>query len=231
MKRLVLVLALFITTFLNALTLKDKIIKGAPGDFIVTEQGGTYTVLLIRSISSRYLILEEIDAPTLNVSTDQLSWKTWIAEEAPGHTAWIGYLIDLEKNKLIQSYSYSRAAWLYAEDPNHFLPGLLMLPLEKTPLDKRKKIGPPPIGDEQDHRSLWTPSSLFEGKKISKTEITAWSARWPQDNSIIAGCEIEIYVSYFALPYCIEIRSPHYKALIRAIDSGKEMVSPKAPVW
>ncbi len=231
MKKMVLVFALFVTSFLNAFTLKDKITKGSPGDYVVTEQAGTYTVLLIRSLSNRYVILEEIDAPTLNVDTNNISWKEWIREEAPGHTAWISYVIDLEKNKLLESYSHSKAAWLYAEDPNHFLPRLLTLPLEKTPLDKRKKIGPPPTGDEQDHRSLWAPSIMFEGKKVPKAEISAWSSRWPQDNSIIAGCEIEVYVSQFALPYCVEIRSPHYKAAIRAIDSGKDMHSPKALVF
>jgi hypothetical protein len=230
MKRAILIVSILLTTFLNAFSLKDKIIKGNPGDYVVTEQMGTYTILLIRALSDQHLFLEEIDVPTLNHDLQTTSWKEWISQEAPGHTAWVSYLIDLEKNKLIESYSHSRAAWLYTEDPNNFLSRLMTLSLEKTPLDKRKRIGPPPTGDE-DHRALWTPSVTFEGKKMEKSPITVWTTRWPYDNSIIAGCEIEVYFSGFAFPYWIEIKSPHYKAAIRTIDTGCEMTSPKAIVF
>lgn len=230
MKRAIIIFSVLLTTFLNAFSLKDKITKGNIGDYVVTEQMGTYTILLIRSLSDRYLLLEEIDAPKLNLDSTPSSWKEWIAEEAPGHTAWVSYLIDLNKNQLLESYSHSKNAWLYADDPNNFLPRLMTLSLEKTPADKRKRIGPPPPGEE-DHRALWYPSVIFEGKKIEKPSITAWSARWPLDHSIIAGCEIELYFSAFAFPYWIEIKSPHYKAAIRAIDSGQQMNSPKTIVF
>ena len=230
MKMAFLIISILLTTFLNAFSLKDKIIKGNPGDYVVTEQMGTYTILVIRSLSDNFLLLEEIDAPKLNLSPHPASWKDWVSEEAPGHTAWISYLIDLKKNKLLESYSHSRGAWLYAEDPNNFLSRLMTLSLEKTPSDKRKRIGPPPSGEE-DHRAFWMPSVIFEGKKMEKPSITAWSTRWPSDNSIIAGCEIELYFSGFAFPYWIEIKSPHYKAAIRTLDSGKDMNSPKAIVF
>ena len=230
MRRAVLILSILITTLLNAFSLKDKIIKGNPGDYVVTEQMGTYTILLIRSLSDKHLLLEEIDAPTLNHEPQTSSWKEWISQEAPGHTAWVSYLIDLEKNKLLESYSHSRNAWLYAEDPNNFLSRLMTLSLEKTPLDKRKRIGPAPLGEE-DHRALWMPTVTFEGKKMEKSSITVWTTRWPSDNSIIAGCEIEVYFSGFAFPYWIEIKSPHYRAAIRTIDSGQGMTSPKPIVF
>jgi hypothetical protein len=230
MKRVILITSILITTFLNAFSLKDKIIKGNPGDYVVTEQMGTYTILLIRTLSDHHLLLEEIDIPKLNLDPEPASWKEWISQEAPGHTAWVSYLIDLKKNKLLESYSHSRAAWLYAEDPNNFLSRLMTLSLGKTPLDKRKRIGPPPNAEE-DHRALWMPSVIFEGKKKEKPSIDAWSTRWPSDNSIIAGCEIELYFSEFAFPYWIEIKSPHYKAAIRTIDSGRGMISPKAIVF
>jgi hypothetical protein len=230
MKRIVLIISILLTTFLNAFSLKDKLVKGNPGDYVVTEQMGTYTILVIRSISDHHILLEEIDAPKLNLDPAPSSWKEWISNEAPGHTAWVSYLIDLEKNKLLESYSHSRSAWLYAEDPNNFLSRLMTLSLEKTPADKRKRIGPPP-NDDEDHRALWLPSVIFEGKKMEKTSITSWTTKWPSDNSIIAGCEIELYFSGFAFPYWIEIKSPHYKAAIRSIDSGREMQSPKAVVF
>jgi hypothetical protein len=229
MKRLILIISILTINCLNAFSLKDKIIKGAPGDYVVAEQMGTYAVLLIRSLSDRYLLIEEIDVPILNHDAEG-SWKEWISQDAPGHTAWVSYLIDLEQNKLLECYSHSRAAWLYADDPNNFFTRLMTLSLEKTPLDKRKRIGPPPTGEE-DHRALWAPSVIFEGKKMEKPSITVWSARWPYDNSIISGCEIELYFSGFSFPYWIEIKSPHYKAAVRTIDSGRAMTSPKAIVF
>lgn len=230
MKRVILIVSILLTTFLNAFSLKDKIVKGNSGDYVVTEQMGTYTILVIRFLSANHLLLEEIDVPKLNLEPAPSSWKDWIAKEAPGHTAWVSYLIDLEKNKLLEIYSHSRSAWLYAEDPNNFLPRLMTLSLEKTPTDKRKRIGPPP-NDDEDHRALWLPSVTFEGKKMEKPPITAWTTKWPSDNSIIAGCEIELYFSGFAFPYWIEIKSPHYKAAIRTIDTGRAMRSPKAVVF
>ncbi|HEY5236257.1 MAG TPA: hypothetical protein VIJ14_08780 [Rhabdochlamydiaceae bacterium] len=227
---MILIVSILLTTFLSAFSLKDKIVKGNPGDYVVTEQMGTYTILVIRSLSDNHLLLEEIDVPKLNLEPAPSSWKDWISKEAPGHTAWVSYLIDLEKNKLLETYSHSRSAWLYAEDPNNFLSRLMTLSLEKTPTDKRKRIGPPPSGDE-DHRALWLPSVTFEGKKMEKPLITAWTTKWPSDNSIIAGCEIELYFSGFSFPYWIEIKSPHYKAVIRTIDSGRAMTSPKTIVF
>lgn len=229
MRNLLLIVAILLTPILNAFSLKDKIIKGTRGDFVVTEQAGTYTVLIIRSLANNHLILEEIDVPTLNHNPDEISWRDWVAREAPGHTAWVTYMIDLDKNRLVESYSHSRNAWLYAGDPNHFLARLLTLPLEKTPPDKRKRIGS--STGEDDFRAFWMPSVVFEGKKLEKPSITAWSTKWPQDGSIIAGCEIELYFSQFAFPYWIEIRSPHYKASMRTVDSGKEISSPKPLVF
>lgn len=228
MKGLFLVCLLALATYLHGFSLKEKICKGAPGEYVVTQQGGTYTVLLIRSLAEERLVLEEIDAPEVNLDEEKTAWKSWVEKGAPGHTAWVSYLIDLKQDKLIKGYSHTQEAWLYIDDPNHFLPRLLALGLEKTPAADRKKIGPPPAPEEADHRSLWMPSIIYEGKKVAKPEVTAWRSRWPADNSILAGCLVEIYFSHFTFPYWIEVKSPHYKASIRTIDSGKEMVSPKA---
>ncbi len=230
MKKLIFALFIFISTFINAFSFKDKIITGAVGDYVVTEQAGIYTILLIRSISPTRLVIEEIDVPTLHHDPQQTSWKEWVSKNAPGNTAWVSYYIDLEKNKLLQSYCHTKKAWMYVGDPNHFLTRLLTLPLEKTPLDKRKKIGPPPAGEE-DHRALWMPTVVFEGKKIEKPPLTVWISHWPRDDSIISGCEIEMYFSQFTFPYWIEIRSTHYKAAIRTVDSGIAMNSSKPIIF
>ncbi len=231
MKKLVILIAVLSISIINAFSLKDKIINGAPGDYAVTEQGGTSSVLLIRALTPTHLILEEIDVPTLSRKSSDVSWKEWVALEAPGHTAWITYIIDLKNNQLQECYSYSQGVWLPTNDSFHFLPKLLSLSLQKTSQDQRKRIGPPPAAGEEDRRSIWTPSVIVEGKKVDKADITAWKTKWPSDGTLISGCEIEVYFSSQAFPVWIEVKSPHYKASLRMVDSGHQMSSPMPLVF
>ncbi len=229
MKKLLLIIAVLSISIINAFSLKDKIINGKQGDYAVTEQGGTSSVLLIRALTPTHLILEEIDAPTLVRKSD--SWKEWIAMEAPGHTAWLTYIIDLKNNQLQECYSYTQGGWLATNDSHHFLPRLLSLSLQKTAQDQRKRIGPAPEAGEEDRRSIWSPSVIVEGQKVDKAAITAWKTKWPTDGSLISGCEIEVYFSSQAFPVWIEVKSPHYKASLRSVDSGQGMSSPKPLVF
>jgi hypothetical protein len=231
MKRLIFIITVLSFSFINAFSLKDKITNGNPGDYVVTEQGGTSSVLLIRSLTSTHLIIEEIDVPSLMRKSYDGNWKEWIAQDAPGHTAWITYVIDIKNNQLQECYSHSQGVWLSTQDNQHFLPRLLTLSLQKTPQEGRKRIGPPPNAGEEDRRSIWNPSVIVEGKKLDKAAITAWVAKWPNDGSLISNCEIEVYFSSLAFPVWIEVRSPHYKASLRAIDSGHAMSSPRPIVF
>jgi hypothetical protein len=227
MKKLLFLITFLSISILNAFSLKDKMVNGLPGDYVVTEQGGTSSVLLIRALTPTHLILEEIDVPSLSRKSSDGSWKEWIAQEAPGHTAWITYIVDLESCQLQECYSHSQGVWLPARDPQHFLPRLLSLSLQKTPQDSRKRIGAPPESGQEDRRSVWNPPVVVEGQKLDKAAITAWKTKWPSDNSLIADCEIELYFSAQPFPVWIEIKSPHYKASLRAVDSGHNMTSPQ----
>lgn len=231
MKKIVFLIIFLSISTVNAFSLKDKIINGKNGDYVVTEQGGMTSVLLIRSLTTSHLILEEIDIPSLSRPSNDDNWKAWICHDAPGHTAWISYLIDLKENKLQECYSHSQGVWLPTQDSHQFLPRLLSLSLQKTAQQSRKRIGPPPQGGEADRRSIWNPSVIVEGKKLEKPSITAWTTAWPADDSMISGCEIEVYFSSLAFPVWIEVRSPHYKATMRAIDSGHHMTSPRPLVF
>ncbi len=231
MKKILFIITFLSISILNAFSLKDKLVNGAPGDYVVTEQGGTSSVLLIRALTSTHLIIEEIDIPSLGRKASDSNWKEWVAQEAPGHTAWISYTIDLKNNQLQECYSYSQGVWLPSNDPQHFLPRLLSLSLQKTSQEQRKRIGPPPQQGEEDRRSIWNPSVIVEGQKLDKAAITAWKTRWPSDGSLISNCEIELYFSSQAFPVWIEVKSPHYKASLRAIDSGHAMSSPKPIVF
>ena len=225
MRIIFIILSIFALSIANAFSLKDKMIKGQPGDYIVTTQGNMISVLLIRSISEKALQLEEISIP--KVILPKMGWKEWIEKNAPGHTSWIAYEIDLKDNRLIECYSHSRREWLFVDDPNHFLTKLLTLNLKRTPENARKRIGPATADEEFDHRAFWSPPVVVEGKKIEKPAITPWSGKWPSDGSEIAGSEVELYFGTSPFPYWIDIKTPHYQASIRTLDSGSHMNSPK----
>ncbi len=222
------VLFTFFLAFLPlcALTLKDQIQKGSVGDFIVTSQNKTYTLLLLRHIGETSIVIEEISIPEENFAAHSCSWKEWIDARAPNHTSWTAYEIDTKENKLIECFSYLRQSFLPVDDPKNFLAKLLSLSFEKTPDNKRKKIGPAPLHDEIDRRKLWTPPVMHAGQPISSQEISAWTGKWPDDKSLLAGCEIEIYLGKAPFPYWIEIKHPHYAFCIRSIDSGTNLTSP-----
>ena len=230
MRIIIIIFSFFTLSFVNTLSLKDKIVKGQIGDYTVTEQGKMYTVLLIRDIQDSRLILEEISVPEAEIDLKQTTWKQWIESKAPGNTSWTGYKIDLKSNELLEGYSYSRKAYLYKGDPNHFLAKLLALNLKPTPEDKRQRIGPPPSVEEIDHRAFWNPSVMFEGKQIKKPSLTSWIGRWPNDKSILSNCEIELYFSDFPFPYWIDMKSPHYRVSISTVDSGHHLHSPMPPM-
>lgn len=210
---------------------KSQLAKGKSGDFIVTSQFDLYTVLLLRFISDKTAIIEEISIPETNLSSltknpETFGWKKWVENKAPGNTSWTSYELDLHTNRLKSCFSYTLRAYLPNEDSSYFLSKLLALPLKKTPPDKRKKIGPPPKDNEPDHRKLWLPTVFIEGKKVATPVITPYTGKWPADDSPLAGCEIEVYFGDFPLPYWIEVKSPHYKASVRTLNSGHLLHSP-----
>ncbi len=103
MKRVILIVSILLTTFLNAFSLKDKIVKGNPGDYVVTEQMGTYTILVIRTLSAYPSSLRRNRCAQAQPRACARLLERMDFYEAPGHTAWISYLIHLEKNKLLET--------------------------------------------------------------------------------------------------------------------------------
>lgn len=228
--RIILIIAsVFALSFASAFSLKENLTKGQPGDYVVTQQGNIYSVLLIRSISASIVQLEEISVPDSEVSSD-IIWKEWVEAKAPGHTSWCVFEIELNEAKMLESYSYSRAAWLYYGDSDHFLTKLLSLPFKTTPDTKRRRIGPAPSIEETDHRSFWTPPVIVEGIKMQKPKLSSCSANWPKDDTRLSGCEVELYFGDFPFPYWIDVKSTHFTASIRAVDSGSHLTSPMPPM-
>ncbi|WP_220017488.1 hypothetical protein [Candidatus Rhabdochlamydia oedothoracis] len=211
-------------------TLKNRFEKGSPGDFIVTAQEGIYTILILRHREKNQLILEEISIPQAQLEIKKIHWQNWLDEKAPGHTSWSLFEIDLSQGKLIESYSINKQSWLYIDSSEFLLSKLLELPLYKVSKEARKKIGPPPGSGEQDFRSIWNPPLVCSGKALKKPSFAVYQGQWPHDQSIIEDCLIDFYFSsldpLFPFPYWLEIQSTHYTLTIRAIDSGKGLISP-----
>lgn len=211
-------------------TLKEKIMSARSGDFIVTEQAKTYSLLVIRLLTGSTLTLEEITIPENKIDLSKTNWREWVKKRAPGHTSWIIYTIDLEKNKLIDCYSYSKKGWLYIEESEYFFAKLITLSLLPTPEEQKRRIGPPPLSGERDNRAIWIPQICFDGKKVKNPSFDVRYAKWPQDDSRLSGSVIDLYFnaenSLFPFPFWIEVKDGHFTFKIRTIDGGRDLISP-----
>ena len=211
-------------------TLKNRLIKSNVGDFIVTEQGSNYSLLLIRLIEKNLLVLEEISIEQSLVDLDKVSWKKWIEKKAPGAFSWTSFVIDLEKNTLTQCFSHFQKQWIFIEKSDYYFAQLLTLSLHPSQDNERKRIGPAPLPGEADRRKLWQPQMTREGKKIKNPHFEVLRVHWPNDKTRLAGSILELYLDaeqpHFPFPYWMEIQSPHYTFKIRAVDSGTGIQSP-----
>ena len=106
----------------------------------------------------------------------------------------------------------------------------MTLPFAALADTEKKRIGPPPSSDEMDHRKIWSPPLFIEGKKISHPAFDVLRSRWPDDNSQLSLCDIDLYFDaqhpQFPFPHWIEVKSPHYAFKVQGIESGHDLASP-----
>lgn len=228
MKKIIYYLFVSLCPLLQGGSLKERFQEAQPGDYSVTAQENTYSLLLVRSVSDR-LLLEEISVPEKQIDLKKVNWREWLMRRAPGHTSWTLYTLDLKDGKLLDCFSYSKKEWVYLENQDQFLARLLQLDLQMTPEKERKRIGPKSSG-ETDRRKIWSPALICEGKKSECAAFTVMHTYWPEDDSPLSGCRIELYFDQarpaFPFPYWIEVKSPHYAYKVRAVDSGHHLTSP-----
>lgn len=175
------------------------------------------------------MVLEEITAPFKNFKQPPGSWAEWVKNRAPGHTSWSMVEIDLFKGQVIECYSFSRASWVQLSTGDSIIATLLQLPLKPIHKDQRRKIGPPPSPDEKDHRQVWQPPLVFQGKTIEKASFDAFETVWPKDQSELSGKTVTLYFDrqiQFPLPFWIQVETSHAIGHFRAIDSGRGLNSP-----
>lgn len=162
-------LLLLITTSLCAFTLKDSLIKGSPGDFVVFEQNKLITLLNIHSLSDTSLIIEEISLPSHLKPKD---WHSFAKNKAPQATSHLLYEISLSSGDITECYSCTKKTFL---PPPAFLHKLLLISL--TPPETPKKIGTEPPEGTPDRRPLWAPPRHPRGSE--KASHRFFYLYWP----------------------------------------------------
>lgn len=206
------------------LYLRENLDKARKGDYLVTLQNKTYTVLVIKNKSPQELQIDEISVPTNKVPSS-LNWRTWILQGAPGNTSWIGYRINTLSGTMKDCFSYTKNTHFEITQADNFLTKLLNLRLTKVPLNKRKRIGPSLMG-AADTRNFWNPKLVLDGQEIKGVQFVAWQTYWPNDGSELSNKLIEVYLpqedacypTYF--PYWLQISGVVGKAKVRIIDAG-----------
>lgn len=215
--------------------LRNNLKLARVGDFIVTTQNKIYTVLLIDNITDSEIAIEEITTPTNCINLSGFSWKNWIAQNAPGHTSWVRYVVDTSSGEMREYFSYTKNSWYSIPEGDNFLSTLLNLKLRKISITERKKVGPPPPSQVTDKRPYWQPKLIFEGRAIPGVMFDAWRTFWPKDKSDLSGKIIEVYVpqnpgvypAYF--PYWLQVSGIVGKAKVHIIDSGRNVQGRGAP--
>ena len=75
MWKVALVLLLVPSFFFADVTIKDRLLKAKPGDFIVTQQGKSYSLMLVRHLEAPQITLEEIIVEASNIDLKKINWK------------------------------------------------------------------------------------------------------------------------------------------------------------
>lgn len=213
--------------------LRDNLMQAKPGDYLVTAQGRSYTLLLIRDKSAETLTIEEITVPSDGFPDDYSSWRSWVADGAQGNTSWVAYEIAPRSGEMVEFFSYTQQGWCDVSESENFLGTLLNLRLQRMNPEQRRRVGPLPRSGESDKRPFWNPPLKVDGKVIEGVPFDAWRTRWPRDNSELSGKSIDVYLprkgskypSYF--PYWLQIGGGIAKAKVRIIDSGFGLQSPQ----
>ncbi len=206
---------------LSALTLIEEMDASEAGDYLVTYQNRTYTMLLVRDKTDEAITFEEISVPRRKGGGPGSPWPQWLKQGAPCHTSWVTYTIDLDTAKVHDTYSFSNKGWLETND-SHFLTTLLTLNFDTVPKEQRKTTGR--------GNATWNPVLAFEGRKYRDIPFHAYKACWPRDGSQLAGKQITIYTpakqgpypGHF--PYWIEVTPAPIDQKIRVVDSGRIQV-------
>ncbi len=211
----------------DTLYLRDNLKRSQKGDYIVTNQSKTYSMLYVQEKNPHSISIQEINIPSNKISLEGFSWSQWLAQEAPGNSSRVLYNIDLQSAQIQSAFCLTRNGWREMNIQDHFLSTLLNLKMELIPLQKRRRVGSMGLPNLNDKRPAWQPKVYFNGHVVPGVILDAWQANWPKDGSELSGKTIEAYLpqsgsdylSYF--PYWLQVNGVIGNAKIRIVDSGK----------
>ncbi len=213
----------------NQSSLQSFLKASKPGDYIVTRSGQLTTLIMVRSLSEKSVILEEITAPLKNAK-EGLSWSKWVKNRAPGHSSWSVIEMSLQDGQILGCYSFSRGAHIQISQKESLIATLLHLPLNEVRDEDRRKIGPPPLDGERDFRKAWQPPYFFEGKAIHLPAFAVYETIWPSDDTELSGRKVTLYFDRemkIPFPCWIDLETSHAIGRFQVIDSGKNLISPQ----
>ena len=124
-------------------SLIDRMATAKPGDYGVISLDRTVTLLRIESIQNKVLTLEELSVPESFAGTD--SWREWYRSGSSGASSHLLHLFNLKDGRLLRTYSYSQMAWMDPGTGMDFFTTLITLPFKEVGVDKRRRIGIPPL--------------------------------------------------------------------------------------
>jgi len=223
---------LFITSKgFSSFTLKERFEKAEKGDFIVTLENKTYSILLIQDIfnnkkGNKILSLSEISIPQNLVNLKTFSFREWVKKNCPRNISYNIYNIDFETNSILSCYSKTKNTFFNCSNQENFLTTLLSLPLKKISDENRKKIGPPPLDNSFDTRAIWNPPQIVNGKRQKNPGFIVYQTVWPKDGTDLSGKTVDLYFDkneYLPFPYWIQISNGNIDVILKIIDSGKNL--------
>lgn len=222
--------ALLCLQSLNAFSFKDQLLKGEIGDYIISAQGKSFTLLRLHAMDGSILTLEEIAIPSKVKNYSKEKLENWMKEGAPGNTSWHLIETDLEKNQVLECYSFTKKAWLVLDSNDSLITKIAASPLTPLPKEERRKIGPAPL-DGFDTRKVWNPPLVFEGKTQKKTTFDTYTHTFEKDGSMLSNKRLEVYFdaknATFPFPYWARITDDSNASFkMRVINSGKGLISP-----
>ena len=170
------------------LLLRENLKQAKAGDYLVTAQNKSYTVLLIRNKEADHLSIEEITVPAKCIGSNKsFSWRRWVEGGAKGNTSWIMYNIYIPTGTIQQTFSFSRNEWITIPQAQNFLSTLLNLRLSAVPFNKRKKMALLPILTARidapyGSRALWLRAKSFLGQLLMPGVLTGqrMAANFPE---------------------------------------------------
>lgn len=229
-----LILLLFSISTLSAseITLLDTIKHARSGDFIVTYQNKTYTLLCVTEVASAKIAMEEISIPSARIKLQEgFSWRQWAKQSAPLHASWLRFAILFPSGSIVDSFSLTDRGWQKVSLSDSFLPTLLNLRFEFLPEIARRRTGNPAL--KQKDRPVWNPPMIVDGKPMTGVLFDVWRAHWPKDGGILSNKTIDVYLPKdndrfpIHFPYWLQVQGGVIgNTQIRIIDSGRGLVLP-----